>query len=386
MYTGFAEKFSKPISRPPPPAPLPPPPPSLPTPRTITTSDPESARERAGSGTRPGRQYSSNSCLRRTRLAWSCHHSLLPGFLQSPGPQAGASCRLLGVDGEEGGELHTPPRLRAGEGGRSPPKPLGWSARPKRVEVGDSEPRRSDPPTPHPLTGGGSFSAPLPHLAQRARTQRAHRGAGHLPPPVPGPAQPSSPSSVAWKGRHPGRGGPEGDRAPRSGGAHLRAGSLRRPVRPPAAPSPLLEEVAAARPLASKRRLLAPRRRRSSLPSSLRVSLPPSPQVLPPSLCPPEPELSSPPLSRRPAQRRAALRPPPAHPRPGPAGGCGPRASGCRAPVPVEGGREGFRLDRALPPFSALPRPEAAARTHPAAKGVGTEGSALALPVSLHSP
>lgn len=189
MYTGFAEKFSKPISRPPPPAPLPPPPPSLPTPRTITTSDPESARERAGSGTRPGRQYSSNSCLRRTRLAWSCHHSLLPGFLQSPGPQAGASCRLLGVDGEEGGELHTPPRLRAGEGGRSPPKPLGWSARPKRVEVGDSEPRGSDPPHPPPPHRGRQLfrtsSPPGPARAHPACTPRGRAPSSSCPRTCP---------------------------------------------------------------------------------------------------------------------------------------------------------------------------------------------------------
>ena len=59
---------------------------------------------------------------------------------------------------EEGSKLHAPLRLRAGEGGRSPPKPLEGSARPERVGMGTVSPER------------GSFSAPLPHLAQSART------------------------------------------------------------------------------------------------------------------------------------------------------------------------------------------------------------------------
>ena len=47
---------------------------------------------------------------------------------------------------------------------------------------------------------------------------------------------------------------------------------------------------------------------------------------------------------------------------------------------------QGFRSDPALLTRSPLPRPAAASRTHPAAKGVGTARSALALPASLHSP
>lgn len=68
-------------------------------------------------------------------------------------------------------------------------------------------------------------------------------------------------------------------------------------------------------------------------PSSQRVSLPTSPQVLPPSLCPLESELSSPPLSRRPAKRSAppSARPCPPH---APREGCGARASCGRSPVP----------------------------------------------------
>ncbi|XP_049560451.1 translation initiation factor IF-2-like [Orcinus orca] len=92
-------------------------------------------------------------------------------------------------------------------------------------------------------------------------------------------------------------------------------------------------------------------------PSSLTLSLPPSPQVLPPSFSPPEPELSSPPLSRRPAQRSAALRPPPAHPRPGPAGGCGPRASCRRSPVPGEGGWRGSASTPRSYPAPLFPGP-----------------------------
>lgn len=92
-------------------------------------------------------------------------------------------------------------------------------------------------------------------------------------------------------------------------------------------------------------------------PSSLTLSLPPSPQVLPPSFSPPEPELSSPPLSRRPAQRSAALRPPPAHPRPGPAGGCGPRASCGRSPVPGKGGWRGSASTPRSYPAPLFPGP-----------------------------
>lgn len=83
-------------------------------------------------------------------------------------------------------------------------------------------------------------------------------------------------------------------------------------------------------------------------PSSQRVSLPTSPQVLPPSLCPLESELSSPPLSRRPAKRSAppSARPCPPPMRPGRAAGPAPRAADpqSRAPTrlpsaPARGGR-----------------------------------------------
>lgn len=62
---------------------------------------------------------------------------------------------------------------------------------------------------------GGSFSAPLPPPSTERAHKRAHQGAVHLPA-APGPARSSSPSLVAWTSERLARGGPGGDRAPRS--------------------------------------------------------------------------------------------------------------------------------------------------------------------------
>ena len=91
------------------------------------------------------------------------------------------------------------------------------------------------------------FRTSSPSSTARAH-KRAHQGAEHLPP-VPGPAQPSSPSSAARKRGHLAHGGPGGDRAQRSGVPTCAKGRRWWPVRQPAARSlqcPLLEEVAAA--------------------------------------------------------------------------------------------------------------------------------------------
>lgn len=215
-----------------------------------------------------------------------------------------------------------------GGGERSLPKPLGGSAREKGVGVGTVRPEGENPE-------GGSRAAPLPYLAQRAHTSVHTKGPGTfpLPPDLPGPrprarwpgSQGIRPAAALDGAERRARGCPPARRVAAAAGA------------PPAVPCPPQEEVWAARALDSKR-LLALRPRDPRFLSSQRVSLPPSPQVLPPSLsarqspsCPPRPFPA--------AQRRA---PPPARPSPpGPSRGL--RAPGLvsQMPRPGRGGRGG---------------------------------------------
>lgn len=266
-----------------------------------------------------------------------------------------------------------------GGGGRSPPKPLQGSALEEGVGVGTGRPAGQN------LQGGG-FSAPLPHPAQRARTGGHTKGpcTFPLPPDLPGPRP-----RAWWPGRQGVRPALalEGNRALRAGVPTCAQDSRCGRCAARCAVSAAGEGVGDLSP-GLPQRLFAAQPCGPSCLSSLTVSLPPSPQVLPPSLCPPEPELSSPPLSRRPAQRSA---PPPARPSPpGPSRGL--RAPGLVSELPRPGGGG----DGGVPPRprarDPLPSsaPAAATRIHQAVKGVGTTRSARALPASplaaRHSP
>lgn len=212
---------------------------------------------------------------------------------------------------------------------------------------GDRETRGAESP------GRRLLRTSSPPSTARAH-RREHQGAVHLPA-APGPARSSSPRAW-WPGRQGVRPAAalEGNRALRAGVPTCAQDSRCGRCAARCAVSAAGEGVGDLSP-GLPQRLFAAQPCGPSCLSSLTVSLPPSPQVLPPSLCPPEPELSSPPLSRRPAQRRA---PPPARPSPpGPSRGL--RAPGLVSELPRLGGGggiEGCRLDPALRTLSLLPR------------------------------
>lgn len=158
-------------------------------------------------------------------------HLVLPPLFSPRGVLMDAGCAL----GRGERIARTVKTEGEGRGSQSSEAARGVSSSGKGRD-GDSEPRERQ-----------LFRTSSPSSTARAHNC-AHQGAEHLPP-VPGPAQPSSPSSGARKGGHRAHGGPGGDRTQRSRVPTCAKGRRWWPVRPPAALSlrcPLLEEVAAA--------------------------------------------------------------------------------------------------------------------------------------------
>lgn len=143
--SAFRKKFGKPTPSSPLPPP-PPPPPPLP-----------SAPKAGGSARAQALAPADNT---RATLAFPAHAPPGPATTLLPkGRPDGAGCAL-----GRGERIARTTETERGGRGRSPPKPLGGSARPGRVGMGTVSPER------------GSFSAPLPHLAQRARTSVHTKG------------------------------------------------------------------------------------------------------------------------------------------------------------------------------------------------------------------